>query len=78
MFLLILNLLFRGILLDRVLINLLKVYCDPGNLVIVLNTSDSEEKYYKTKIDNEHVHVTTYSTNVTERQVFVITQSNSC
>jgi len=28
---------------DRIFINFLKVYCDPANLVLVLNTSSTEE-----------------------------------
>ena len=33
----------RGLGLERILVNFLKVYCDPGNLVLVLNTNTIDE-----------------------------------
>lgn len=33
----------RGLGIDRILQNFLKLYCDPGNLVLVLNTNTAEE-----------------------------------
>ena len=35
--------LFRGLALDRIFVNFLKLYCDAGNLVIVVNTNSHEE-----------------------------------
>ncbi|XP_068100819.1 DNA repair endonuclease XPF isoform X2 [Hyperolius riggenbachi] len=35
----------RGLGIDRILQNFLKLYCDPGNLVVVLNTNTAEEEY---------------------------------
>ncbi|KAM9305957.1 DNA repair endonuclease XPF [Gastrophryne carolinensis] len=35
----------RGLGIDRILQNFLKLYCDPGNLVLVLNTYTAEEEY---------------------------------
>ncbi|XP_014771689.1 DNA repair endonuclease XPF [Octopus bimaculoides] len=35
----------QGLGLERILINLIKVYCDPGNLVFVLNNNNVEEDY---------------------------------
>nr|DBA20308.1 TPA: hypothetical protein GDO54_016015 [Pyxicephalus adspersus] len=35
----------RGLGIDRILQNFLKLYCDPGNLVLVLNTNTAEEEY---------------------------------
>lgn len=32
--------------MERIFTNLLKVYCDPGNLVLVLNTSEQEQVVY--------------------------------
>lgn len=43
------------------------MYCDPGNLVIVLNATENEEKYYRTKLNDSNIYGTTYSTNTTER-----------
>ena len=34
---------FRGLGIDRIFINFLKIYSDPGSLVLVLNTSSTEE-----------------------------------
>ncbi|XP_006812643.1 DNA repair endonuclease XPF-like [Saccoglossus kowalevskii] len=36
----------RGLCVDRVFINFLKLYCDPANLVLVLQTSLSDEEYF--------------------------------
>ncbi|XP_017770641.1 PREDICTED: DNA repair endonuclease XPF-like, partial [Nicrophorus vespilloides] len=58
----------KGLSMDLVLINLFKVYCDPGNLVIVLNCTEFEEKYYVEKLNNPNVHTTTFSTSTTERE----------
>ncbi|XP_011193358.2 DNA repair endonuclease XPF [Zeugodacus cucurbitae] len=46
----------KGLHYDRVVTNILKVYSDPGNLVIVINFSDWEEKYYKAKLEHKYVH----------------------
>ncbi|XP_064626071.1 DNA repair endonuclease XPF-like [Lineus longissimus] len=35
-----------GLGIDRILLNYLKVYNDPGNLVLVLNTTSVEEEYF--------------------------------
>ncbi len=42
----------KGIGLDSVFISLLKVYSDPGNLVLVLGTSDKEEAYFTDELDS--------------------------
>lgn len=42
----------KGIGLDSVFINLLKVYSDPGNLVLVLGTSDKEEEFFIQELDS--------------------------
>lgn len=43
------------------------MYCDPGNLVIVLNATEQEEKYYCNKLKDPNVYSTTCSTNTAER-----------
>lgn len=53
--------------MDLVLLNLFKVYCDAGNLVLVLNTVEFEEKFYVEKLNDPNVHRTYFTTNVTER-----------
>lgn len=40
---------------------------DPGNLIVVLNYSESEEKYYKEKLNSSDVHSITFSTSISER-----------
>lgn len=42
---------FRGINYDKVLANIIWVYNDPGNLVLVLNSSDDEEKLFTTQFN---------------------------
>uniref|UniRef100_W8BG68 DNA repair endonuclease XPF n=1 Tax=Ceratitis capitata TaxID=7213 RepID=W8BG68_CERCA len=56
----------KGLHYDRVLTNILKAYSDPGNLVLVINFSDWEEKYYKTKLEQKYVREV--ATTATERE----------
>lgn len=58
---------FRGVNYERVVLNLLKVHCDPGNLIIVINSADYEEKYYRNHLDAKYIHAS--STNGNERYV---------
>lgn len=46
----------RGIGHERVVANLLRVYSDPANLVLVINAADYEEKYYRRQIDEKLMH----------------------
>lgn len=48
------------------LLGLLGALCDPANLVIVMNCSESEEKYYRSKLNSRHVHES--ATNAKERE----------
>ncbi|XP_044160730.1 DNA repair endonuclease XPF [Bufo gargarizans] len=45
----------RGLGIDRILQNFLKLYCDPGNLVLVLNTNTAEEEYLIEQMRSEGV-----------------------
>ncbi|OWA51802.1 putative DNA repair endonuclease XPF, partial [Hypsibius exemplaris] len=36
----------KGLGLERIFLSFLKVYCDPGQLVLVLNTNADEEEYF--------------------------------
>ncbi|XP_075686246.1 DNA repair endonuclease XPF [Rhinoderma darwinii] len=45
----------RGLGIDRILQNFLKLYCDPGNLVLVLNTDTAEEEYLIEQMRSEGV-----------------------
>ncbi|XP_054730042.1 DNA repair endonuclease XPF [Anastrepha obliqua] len=56
----------KGLHYDRVLTNVLRVYSDPGNLILVINFSDWEELYYKSKLDKKYVHEV--ATTATERE----------
>lgn len=58
----------KGMSYERVLTNLLKVYCDPGNLILVVNSTDYEEKYYKKELNTHLVYES--STNANERYFF--------
>lgn len=46
---------YRGLGVENVFLNLLRVYCDPGNLVIVLGSSNHEEEYYITELQCQDV-----------------------
>ncbi|KAH8396234.1 hypothetical protein KR222_005697, partial [Zaprionus bogoriensis] len=46
----------KGLGYERVLLHLLKVYSDAGNLLLVINSSDSEEQYYKSRLESKYVH----------------------
>ena len=41
----------KGIGLERVFVSLLKVYGDPGNLVLVLGTDSKEEDFFISQLD---------------------------
>eukprot|EP00092_Neocalanus_flemingeri_P022527 GFUD01024429.1.p1 GENE.GFUD01024429.1~~GFUD01024429.1.p1 ORF type:complete len:846 (-),score=291.30 GFUD01024429.1:125-2662(-) len=40
----------KGLGLEQVFLNLLKVYCDPGNLVLVLGCNDQEENWFNSQL----------------------------
>lgn len=40
----------KGIGIERLLINLIKTYSDPGNLVLIIGTNSSEEEYVMNKL----------------------------
>lgn len=42
----------KGIGLESVFVNLLKVYSDPGNLVLVLGTSGKEEEFFINELES--------------------------
>ncbi|KAH8289416.1 hypothetical protein KR054_004957, partial [Drosophila jambulina] len=46
----------KGLSYERVLINIMKAYSDAGNLVLVINSSDWEEHYFKSKMEAKYVH----------------------
>ncbi|GAB0086899.1 DNA repair endonuclease XPF [Sergentomyia squamirostris] len=56
----------KGIHYNRVLLGLLRALCDPANLIIVMNCSESEEKYYRSQLNSRHVHES--ATNAKERE----------
>ncbi|XP_055541301.1 DNA repair endonuclease XPF [Wyeomyia smithii] len=56
----------KGITYEKVLLNLLKIFCDPSTLVLVMNCTDFEEKLYTAELDRQYIHES--STNATERE----------
>lgn len=54
--------------MDTVIKNVLKVYCDPGNLIIILNSSESEENFYIKELNSPHVYSNTYQTAQSVRE----------
>ncbi|KAK2724738.1 hypothetical protein QYM36_001283 [Artemia franciscana] len=63
----------RGLGLERVFVSILKVYSDPGNLVLVLGTSSKEEEYFISQLESLDVKplpkVITSELSVNERQL---------
>nr|XP_033770809.1 DNA repair endonuclease XPF isoform X2 [Geotrypetes seraphini] len=54
----------RGLGIDRILHSFLRLYCDPANLVLVLNTSPAEEEYFVERLRSEGtVHLPRIVTN---------------
>ncbi|KAM4631738.1 DNA repair endonuclease XPF [Discoglossus pictus] len=45
----------RGLGIDRVLRGFLRLHCDPGSLVIVLNTNSAEEEYFIEQLRSEGI-----------------------
>ncbi|XP_056018962.1 DNA repair endonuclease XPF-like isoform X2 [Ostrea edulis] len=45
----------KGLGIDRVFLNFLKVYSDPANLVLVLNTNAKEEEYFTEQLEKENL-----------------------
>lgn len=56
----------RGVSYEKALLNLFKVFTDPKNLILVLNSDEYEEKYFTKLLDS--LHVRQASTNSTERE----------
>ncbi|CAG2069074.1 unnamed protein product, partial [Timema podura] len=63
----------RGLGLESVFLSLLKVYSDPGNLVVVLGTTGKEEEFYLSQLEAEGVKclpkVITNEYNSAEREI---------
>lgn len=57
----------RGLNYNDVVVNLLLAHSDPGNLVLVINSADYEENYFKSKLNSNLVHDS--ATNAKERLV---------
>lgn len=55
----------RGLNYNDVVVNLLLAHSDPGNLVLVINSADYEERYFKSKLKSNLMHES--STNAKER-----------
>uniref|UniRef100_A0A8C8R519 DNA repair endonuclease XPF n=1 Tax=Pelusios castaneus TaxID=367368 RepID=A0A8C8R519_9SAUR len=45
----------RGLGIDRILLRFLRLYCEPSNLVLVLNTSPAEEEYFIDQLRSDGV-----------------------
>lgn len=66
------NIFFRGLGLDSVIISLLKVYCDPGNLVFVLGAEGKHQEWLLKNLQASGVtpqpKVVSFEMGVSERQ----------
>ena len=45
----------KGLCIEEVFFSLLKVYSDPGNLVLVIGTNEEEEEYFMERLKKEQV-----------------------
>lgn len=67
-----LTVLAKGLGVDRVFLNFLKVYSDESNLVLVIGSSSTEEEYFLEQLENDNVKplpkVITNEISATERQ----------
>lgn len=59
---------YRGISYDKVIVNILKAHSDAGNLILVINSADYEERCYKSQLDASFVHES--SNNAKERYIY--------
>ena len=58
----------RGLGKNKILANLLKIYSDPSNLVLVLNCSNSEQKHFVEEIKlSGHKHLPCTLETTTDR-----------
>ncbi|XP_055380377.1 DNA repair endonuclease XPF [Condylostylus longicornis] len=57
----------RGISYDRPLIHILRAYSDFANLILVINSSDWEEEYYKSQLEKKYIREVSNSVN--EREI---------
>ncbi|CAO1410792.1 unnamed protein product [Diamesa serratosioi] len=57
----------KGISYENVLYNLLRVYIDPANLILVLNCDDNEEITYTKLLNSPHVHAVANTANEREK-----------
>lgn len=71
---------FRGLGVETVFLNLIKIYCDPGNLVFVIGTTAEEENYIISELTNQEVvylpKVITAEKSITERLLSLTLFSN--
>ncbi|XP_075228902.1 DNA repair endonuclease XPF mei-9 [Lycorma delicatula] len=62
----------KGLRMETILLNLIKVYCDPGNLVLVFGTTHEEEQFFISELDKQGVtplpRVITADNSTTERE----------
>ncbi|XP_039287620.1 DNA repair endonuclease XPF [Nilaparvata lugens] len=45
----------KGLRVETVIMNLLKVYCDPGNLVVVMGATPQEEQFFISELEKQEV-----------------------
>uniref|UniRef100_A0A0A9ZJ13 DNA repair endonuclease XPF n=2 Tax=Lygus hesperus TaxID=30085 RepID=A0A0A9ZJ13_LYGHE len=45
----------KGLSIETVVLNLIKVHCDPGNLVFVLGATTDEEQYFISELESQNV-----------------------
>lgn len=62
----------EGLGVERIFLNFIKLYCDPTHLIMIINTNESEEKYFNLKLKQANVdylptRITTETHSIQER-----------
>ncbi|CAF0763664.1 unnamed protein product [Brachionus calyciflorus] len=55
----------EGLGIERIFSNFIKLYCDPTNLVIILNTHEAEEQYFTNKLKGDSILEYEHLTKIT-------------
>ena len=43
----------EGLGIERIFLNFIRLYCDPCNLVLIVNTSDADDEYFTSRLKKE-------------------------
>lgn len=55
----------EGLGIERIFLNFIKLYCDPGQLIMIINTHEAEEAYFTSKIKEDNPQNAEFITKIT-------------